>query len=66
MLEKFKLFFNALSPEEKKQAVDYILQSQGIKPLNEGFYSGPSRDTIEKGLYSGPVNTNGKCKLCGK
>lgn len=66
MLEKFKLFFNVLSPEEKKQAVNYILQTQGIKPLNEGFYSGPSRDTIEKGLYSGPVNSNEKCRVCGK
>lgn len=65
MLEKFKLFFNTLSPKDKEEAIRYILQSQNIQSLNEGFYSGPSKN-IEKGLFSGPVNTSNKCKYCGK
>lgn len=65
MLEKFKMFFNALSKEDKRQAVDYILQSQDLRSLNEGLFTGPS-NTIEKGLFSGPINSNGKCKVCGK
>ena len=65
MLEKFKLFFNTLNQEDKDEAIRYILNSQQIKPLNEGFYTGPSR-TIEKGLYTGPSSSNEKCRICGK
>lgn len=65
MLEKFKLFFNALSASDKEQAIKYILQSQDIQSLNEGLFTGPSKD-IEKGYFSGPVSSSSKCKHCGK
>jgi hypothetical protein len=65
MLEKFKLFFNSLNSSDKEEAIRYVLNSQNLKSLNEGFYTGPSK-TIEKGLYTGPTSSNEKCKLCGK
>lgn len=65
MLEKFKLFFDALNQDDKNEAIRYVLVSQNIKPLNEGFYTGPSK-TIEKGLYTGPSSSSEKCKICGK
>jgi hypothetical protein len=65
MLEKFKLFFEALNQEDKDEAIRYILNSQNIKSLNEGIYTGPSK-TIEKGLYTGPSSSIEKCRLCGK
>ncbi len=65
MIEKFKLFFDSLSENDKREAIRYVISSQNLKSLNEGFYTGPSK-TIEKGFYTGPSNTNEKCKLCGK
>jgi len=65
MLEKFKLFFDSLNPNDKEDAIRYVLNSQNIKSSNEGFYTGPSK-TIEKGLYTGPSSSSEKCRLCGK
>lgn len=65
MLEKFKLFFNSLNQSDKEDAIRYVLNSQNLKSLNEGFYTGPSK-TIEKGLYTGPSSSSEKCRLCGK
>ncbi len=53
MLEKFKIFFNTLSVEDRKKAIKYIIETQNITFLNEGLYTGPS-------------NSKGKCKVCGK
>lgn len=61
MLQKFKLFFDTLSPAEKSEAIKYI---QSLS-ANEGFYTGPSQD-IHKGLYTGPMSSSGKCPKCGK
>lgn len=65
MLEKFKLFFDSLNPNDKENAIRYVLNSQNLKSLNEGFYTGPSK-TTEKGLYTGPSSSSEKCRLCGK
>lgn len=65
MIEKFKLFFDSLSAHDKQEAIRYILNSQNIESVNEGFYTGPSRN-IEKGLYTGPSNSSKKCPTCGK
>ncbi len=65
MLEKFKLFFDSLNQSDKEDAIRYVLNSQNLKSLNEGFYTGPSK-TIEKGLYTGPSSSSEKCRLCGK
>lgn len=65
MVEKFKLWYNALNDNDKKEIVKYILNSENIESLNEGFYTGPSKN-IEKGLYTGPMNTSQKCPTCGK
>ena len=65
MLEKFKLFFDSLNPNDKEDAIRYVLNSQNLKSLNEGYFTGPGKN-IEKGFYTGPSNTNEKCKLCGK
>ena len=65
MLEKFKMFFNALNETDKKEAINYILTSENITSLNEGFYTGPSKK-IEKGLYTGPLSSSSKCPTCGK
>ena len=65
MLEKFKIFFETLNPSDKAEAIQYVLSSQNIQSLNEGFYTGPSK-TIEKGMYTGPTSSNRKCPTCGK
>ncbi len=65
MLEKFKIFFDSLSPSDKAEAIKHVLSSQRTQSLNEGFYTGPSK-TIEKGLYTGPSSSSQKCPTCGK
>lgn len=65
MLEKFKIFFNTLNETDKEEAIRYILNSQNIESINEGFYTGPSK-SIEKGLYTGPTSSSKKCPTCGK
>lgn len=65
MVEKFKLWYNALNDNDKKEIVNYILNSENIQSLNEGFYTGPSKK-IDKGLFTGPLSSSSKCPTCGK
>ncbi|WP_299104085.1 hypothetical protein [uncultured Tenacibaculum sp.] len=64
MVEKFKLWYNALNENEKKEIIQYILNNN-IQSTNEGYFTGPSTN-IEKGLFTGPTSSSQKCRLCGK
>jgi len=65
MVEKFKLWYNALNENDKKEIIQYILKDGNIQSLNEGYFTGPSTK-IEKGLFTGPISSSQKCRLCGK
>ncbi|NOW94174.1 hypothetical protein FHW89_000821 [Mucilaginibacter sp. SG564] len=62
MIQKFLLWYNALTEAQQKEILDYIFNNQ-IKSLNEGLYTGPST-RLEKGLFTGPLSSQNGCPTC--
>ena len=62
MVQKFLLWYNALTEAQKKEILDYIFNNE-IKPLNEGVFTGPNTK-LEKGLFTGPISSGNVCPTC--
>lgn len=65
MVEKFIADYDALSAEEKKSFIEYILKDPEMRSIIEEQFS-KLKSTSTKGLFTGPVNTSGKCPHCGE
>jgi hypothetical protein len=62
MLQKFLLWYNALTEAQKKEILDYLYNND-IKSLNEGLFTGPFAK-LEKGLFTGPIGSQKVCPTC--
>ena len=63
----FDAWYEKLSLEEKRDVVLHIVNNK-FRPLNEGYYGGPS-GILTRGLYAGPsgqTQTTSRCPVCGK
>lgn len=65
MVEKLKDNLDALDAKEKMEIVEYILKDPKMRSLIEEQFSKLESKT-PKGLFTGPVNTSGKCPNCGE
>ncbi|EKF9201126.1 hypothetical protein O1B38_003395 [Vibrio cholerae] len=63
----FDNWFNKLSKSEQDEIVIHIFSTK-LVIANEGFFSGPSGNTLEKGLFTGPSGSSGRqvCGCCGR
>ncbi|USH01085.1 hypothetical protein K6Q96_09035 [Grimontia kaedaensis] len=63
----FDNWFKNLSESEKDEILSHILSTK-LDVTNEGFFSGPSGNTLEKGLFTGPSGSSGHqvCGGCGR
>jgi hypothetical protein len=62
----FDEWYEKLSSDEKRELMIHIVKNK-YRPLNEGYYGGPS-GILTKGLFAGPsgVGNSGRCPVCGK
>lgn len=65
MVEKFIAGYDALSAEEKKSFIKYILKDPEMRSILDNHFSKAERKA-SKGLFTGPVHTSGKCPHCGE
>ena len=65
-IKDFDVWYEKLTLDEKKEVVLYIINNK-FRPLNEGFYGGPS-GTLIRGLFAGPSGQtqSQRCPVCGK
>ena len=63
----FDSWFNGLTAREQSEIIEHIVSTK-LEVTNEGFFSGPSGQTLTKGLFSGPSGSSNQntCHACGR
>jgi len=67
-VEALTKWFAELSPENKKEIVEFLYGGRGKFLVQDGMYLGPRPGVVQKGLFLGPVPSSGSnsCPTCGK
>jgi len=67
-VESFKNWFQGLSELQKKELINYILETNN-QLLNERSFAEPYRGKVSKGLFAGPspsLHNQNFCPSCGR